>query len=446
MFDLGIENTTIVRNGSAEVGNVYVDAGRIAAVGTDSHPARDRVDGSGRALLPGFVDTHVHLMDPGETEREDFPSGTAAAAGSGVTTVLEHTHANPVRTVADLERKRAHLQGRSWVDYGLVAHAWPGASAEAEPLWRAGIAYFKLFTCETHGVAAHDAVSVLEHFTAYAELGARALVHCEDDGLTAAAEQALRAAGRSDGAVVAEWRSSLAEEVAVAEVVQIARRTGARVGIAHCSSPTIVGLVTEARRAGADVVAEACPQYMLLREGELAELGPLRKFTPPARARDDADESAMWGLLREGELAFVSSDHAPSSRAQKDRDIWEAPFGLPGLDTTSSLLLDAVGRGALTLPDLARVYSEGPARHYGLWPRKGSLEIGTDADLVLVDPRAERVLSEGDLRSKAGWTPYLGRRVSGRIDAAWLWGELLFRDGELCGERRGRFQPGPGCF
>ena len=444
MYDFGIEDAVLVLPTGTKRANLYVAGGRIAAVGPRRHEAREQVDAGGRALLPGMVDTHVHLMDPGEPEREDFPSGTAAAASSGVTTVLEHTHARPVRTAVDLEQKRVELEGRSWVDYGLVAHAWPGMCDEAAGVWRAGAAYLKLFTCETHGVAAHDAPSVLQHFTAYAQIGAVCLVHCEDDALTATAEDELRDAGRSDGSLVAEWRSPLAEEVAVAEILQIARRTGARVGIAHCSSPSVVALITQARTAGANAVGEACLQYFLLREAELGEQGTLRKFTPPVRVRDDADEDEMWRLLRSGELAFVSSDHAPSTRAQKALGIWDAPFGLPGLDTTAALLLDAAACGRLSLPEVVRVYAEEPARHYGLWPRKGSLEIGADADLVLVDLDAERLLSDEHVQSKAGWTPYAGRRVRGAVVATWLRGKPVVRNGNLLGQPEGRFVPGAG--
>jgi len=444
VHDTGIEDALVVTPDGVRRANVYVTDGLITAIGDEPLPARERIAAGGRPLLPGMVDTHVHLMDPGDPTREDFPSGTAAAAVNGVTTVLEHTHVQPVRTTEDLRAKCEHLADRSWVDYGLVAHAWPGGVDELEPLWQAGIAYFKLFTCETHGIAAHDAPSLREHFETVARIGAVCLVHCEDNALCAVDECRLRATDRDDGEIISEWRSPMAERVAVAGTLQVAHLTGARVGVAHCSSPAVADLISHTRSAGADVVAEACPQYFLLRASELAEHGALRKFTPPARARTDADEEQMWRLLRGGELAFVSSDHAPSTREQKAQGIWDAPFGLPGLDTTMALLLDASARHRLSLSDVARVYSEAPARQYGLWPRKGALAVGADADLILIDLDAERVLTDERVRSKAGWTPYAGRRVRGRVLTTWLRGEVIARDGELVGGRRGRFVPGAG--
>jgi dihydroorotase (multifunctional complex type) len=443
-FDLAIRGGMVVtEHGRARV-DVHVAGGRIAHVGTPK-PAREEIDAGGLLVLPGMVETHAHLMDPGDSAREDFPSGTTAAAVNGVTTILEHTHGHPVRTADELAAKRVHLEGRSFVDYGLVAHAWPGMAAQAEELWRAGTSYFKLFTCTTHGVPGHDAASLLEWFGRFARLGAHSLVHCEDEALTAAAEALLQAEGREDPRIVPEWRNRSAEEVAAATVGVLSRHAGAAVGIAHCSSPAVVALIDRERAAGARLAAEACPQYFLLREQDIDEHGPLRKFTPPARARIDADEDEMWRLLRAGRLTFLSSDHAPSTVEQKrGSSIWQCHFGLPGLDTTMPLLLDAAARGKLALEDVVRVYSTAPARHYGLWPRKGALEPGADADLALVDPAATGALRDDQVRSKAGWTPYAGREVRGRVVRTLLRGATIAEEGDPTGEPAGRFLPGAG--
>lgn len=443
-FDLAVRGGTVVTdNGRARL-DVHIAGGRIAHVGAP-RPAREEIDATGLLVMPGMVETHAHLMDPGDSSREDFPSGTAAAAANGVTTVLEHTHGHPVRTAEDLRAKREHLRGRSLVDFGLVAHGWPGMAGEAEQLWRAGVAYFKLFTCTTHGVPGHDPASLLEWFGRLARLGAPALVHCEDESLTAAAEERLRAEGRDDPRIVPEWRNRTAEEVAVAVAGLLARRTGAAIGIAHCSSPAVVELIDRERAAGARLAAEACPQYFLLREQEIDEHGPLRKFTPPARARIAADEDAMWRLLRAGRLTFLSSDHAPSTVAQKrESSIWQCHFGLPGLDTTMPLLLDAAARDRLAYEDVVRVYATAPARQYGLWPRKGALEPGADADLALVDPAATWVLRDDLVHSKAGWTPYAGREVRGRVVRTLLRGRTVAVDGEPVGDAAGTFVAGAG--
>jgi dihydroorotase (multifunctional complex type) len=437
-FDLAVEGAVAVTSRGRAPLHCYVRDGVIAALTSERLAARERVDATGLHLLPGMVDTHVHLMDPGPTEREDFPTGTAAAAAAGVTTIVEHTHAAPVRDAGELAAKRAHLEGRSHVDYGLAAHVWPDRLDRLPELWAAGVTFFKLFTCTTHGVPGLDAARLWDAFGRLADVRAACLVHCEDESLTAEAERVLRAAGREDFGILPEWRSREAELVSVAVVALLARLTGVRATVAHVSSPEVADLVTAARAEGADVRAEACPQYFLLREDEVLTEGALRKFTPPARARTDADEQRMWALLRAGVLAHVSTDHAPSTRAQKgEGGIWDVHFGLPGLDTTLPLLLDAAVRGHLALEDVVRTYAEAPAARYGLAPRKGRLAVGADADLVLADLSPTRTLTDAEVVSKAGWTPYAGREVHGRVIATYL-------RGHPTGDLTGRFLPGPG--
>lgn len=442
-MDLVIEGGTVVTAQGRSRLNVAVSDGRIAYVGPDRPSGRETVDAAGLLVLPGGVDTHVHLMDPGSTDREDFPTGTGAAAASGVTTIIEHSHGQPVVSVDDLVAKREYLRDRSNVDFGLAAHAWPGHASAVPELAAAGVAFFKVFTCTTHGVPGHDAAALKEHLTQAALVDAVSLMHCEDESLTGAAEKLLREAGRVDGGLLPEWRNRDAEVVAAAVAALLVRRTGARATIAHVSHPEVAEYVAQERSRGALVAAEACPQYFLLREEEVIEHGALRKFTPPARARTDDDETQMWQLLRQGTLTHMSTDHAPSTLEQKRAgDMWNVHFGLPGLDSTMSLLLDAASRGHLSYEDVARVYAEAPARTYGLWPRKGRVAPGADGDLVLVDPTRDRTLRNEDVLSKAGWTPFDGRRVRGQVVRTYLRGTLIAEEGKPVAARGGRFLPG----
>jgi dihydroorotase-like cyclic amidohydrolase len=391
-----------------------------------------------------MVDTHVHLMDPGDTSRETFELGTAAAACNGVTTIIEHTHGWPVTTAARLAEKRDHLNGRSHIDFGLAAHVWPDQMTELPRLWHDGISFFKIFTCTTHGVPAIRADLLFDVFGSIAALDGACLVHCEDDLITAHNERLLRAAGRLDAGLLTEWRSREAELVAIGTVALAARLTGARATIAHVSSAEALRLLEREQQLGSPAVAETCPQYLFLPEHELHTYGPLRKFTPPARIRTSADEDAMWDAFNSARVHHLSTDHAPSTLEQKRTgSIWDAPFGLPGLDTTFRLMLDAALSGRTSLERLVQSYSEAPARQYRL-DGKGQLVPGADADMVIVDPHSRSTISNSRVISKAGWTPYADRDIRGRIVRTLLRGSTIASDGRPSGERIGCFLPGPG--
>lgn len=445
--DLAIVGGTVVSGAGSRRADLVIHDGHVADVSVPGGDveAATVVDAGGLLVVPGMVDTHVHLMDPGPTEREDFPTGTAAAAARGVTTIIEHTHGHPVRDPDELADKRAALRGRSNVSFGLAAHVWPDRIGTLRDTWRAGVSFFKIFTCATHGVPAVEGDDLRRTVRAVAEFGGTCLVHAEDETRTADAERALREQERVDPGILSEWRSRDAELVAVRAVAEVAVETGARLTIAHVSCPEVAEVIVDARRRGADLAAEACPQYLLLAEDEVEEHGALRKFTPPARNRSPVEMDAMWDLLADGTLTHVATDHAPSTRAQKRAgDFWEAPFGLPGLDTTTRLLLDAAATGRLTWSDVVERYSEEPAKRYGLWPAKGSLHGGAAADVALVDPSATVRIRDEDVISKAGWTPYAGRTTTGDVVRVFLGGEEIAADGVPRDERTGTFISGPG--
>jgi dihydroorotase len=445
-FALGIEGGEVVGPRGRRRANVYVDGGRIAEVTAERRPAGERVDAGGLMVMPGMVDAHVHFMDPGDPEREDFRTGTAAAARAGVTTVVEHTHAAPVISAADLVAKRDHVAGRARVDFALAAHAWPDRLDEVEGVWSAGAAFVKAFTCTTHGVPGFDAAHLHALLRRTAACGAPVLVHCEDESLTTHAEHALREGGREDPGIVPAWRSREAEVVSLAVMGALTRLTGARTVAAHVSHPGALAMLARERAAGAGLRIECCPQYLTLLEDEVLEHGALRKFTPPARARDQAELDAMWDAVAAGTVDFISSDHAPATAAQKRAgSIWDVHFGLPGVDTTLPVLLDGAAAGRISYERVVAAYAEGPAITYGLHPAKGSLAPGADADLLLVDPAERWTVDAADIHSKAGWSPFAGRTLTGRTVRTYLRG-VPAADGDrvLAEPGTGRFVPGAG--
>jgi dihydroorotase-like cyclic amidohydrolase len=216
--------------------------------------------------------------------------------------------------------------------------------------------------------------------------------------------------------------------------------------IAHTSHPEAVELVQRERLRGGNIWIESCPQYFFLKEAEVLQHGALRKFTPPARLADDDGAARMWQLLAQGQITHISTDHAPATRAQKQTgDIWQAPFGLPGVETTLTLMLHAAHQGWVTLERVVEVLCDVPARLYGYFPRKGTPLPGADADIVLVDPARSRVIRDDQVISKAGWSPYSGMTVVGGPVMTFSRGRLVARDGKPLGEPGwGRWLPGAG--
>jgi dihydroorotase (multifunctional complex type) len=439
-FETEIANATIVTPHERYRGTLGISEGRIAAILREPSASTGRtIDAEGLVALPGMVDQHVHFMDPGDNAREDFIHGSQAAAIGGVTTVVEHTHSNPVLTADDLRQKRQYLEDRSVVDFGLTAHVFPDSIVHVDSLWQEGVAMFKAFTCTTHGVPGLLPDDLLRLFRFLTDVGARALVHCEDEFITEDNEERLRAALRDDYGVIPEWRSVEAELVAVNTVALLARLTGANITIAHASQPEVIDLVRREQNLGAPLSIESCPQYFYLDANDVREHGPTRKFTPPAREKPAG--KLMWERLASGEIDLISTDHAPSTLEQKfSSDIWDCPFGLPGVETTLTMMLNAVNGGQLTLERLVKVYSATPARLLGIYPRKGALYVGSDADIVLVDMQQEHTLRNEDIVSKAGWTPFDGQRVRGRPVMTFLRGNLIAKSGEVIAD------PGAGRF
>ena len=446
--DLVIGGATIVSPTGRFQGDLLVRAGKVAGIvapGTGS--GADLIDATGLYLLPGGVDAHVHMQDPGLTEREDFISGTSAAAVGGITTIVEHNRSLPFVINAELmKEKAAYLSDRALIDFAQLGGAHPDNVEHLRPMWEAGSAAFKVFTCNLHGAPAILPDKMLEVFREVASFDGVCLVHAEDETITKGNEERLRAAGRVDFRVVPEWRTREAEQVAVGTTAQLARIAGCRVVIAHASHPEICDLVNRERERGARLWIESCPQYFYLTEDDIDTWGPFHKFTPPARDATSAAE--MWNRLQAGEVDMICADHAPATREDKSRgltDIWAASYGLPGVETVLPMMLTGANEGKVTLERLAAARSEVPARVYGLWPKKGHLGIGADADFVLVDMQAKKTLKDEDVVSKVGWTPFKGRTVKGLPLMTFVRGRLVAKDGRPVIEPGwGEYVPGPG--
>lgn len=434
MFELEIRNATIVTSTQTYTGSISIANGKIAAISQEPlNQAKRYIDANGLTLVPGMVDQHVHFMDPGESSREDFIHGSSAAAVGGVTTVIEHTHAVPVRSVEAFESKIKHLTNRSVVDYGLTAHVFPEDLGNLKALWDRGVVMFKIFTCTTHGIPTLNNDELLRAFTEIAAFDGRCLVHCEDDAITEGNENRLKQAGRSDHGIISEWRSETAEEIAVANVALMARMTGVTATIAHISHSFVIDLIKREQAEGAKLYAEICPQYLFLNELDVKARGPFAKFTPPARGADQSEK--LLELINNGSIQLLSTDHAPSTAEQKrSGTIWDCHFGLPGVETTLPMMLNLVNQGKISLQRVVELFSEMPARVLGLYPRKGCIAVGADADLVLLDLAHKWTVKNENIVSKSGWSPYNGTEITGKPAVTIVRGQIVAENGKVVAE------------
>ena len=428
--------------------DVFVKDGKVLALGRlEEMKALQEIDARGLVVMPGMVDAHVHMMDPGHTEREDFTTGTAAAAVGGVTTVIEHHRTEPpVHNVKIFREKVAHCEPKAMVDFAFMGGAIPGNLDKLKDMWDAGAVAFKTFVCELHGVEPMPAGPMRELFKTLTTFDGTTLIHAEDDSILKTNELLLRQAKRTDYLSVYDWRSEDAEYMAVNTVVNLASQTGARAICAHVSQPACLRLINEARLKGAHVYAESCPHYFYVTTEDLARQGPWLKFAPAVRPPETVAE--MRKALGMGMVDYIGTDHCPFPKEMKAAgidDIWAAPYGIPGMETTIRLMLNLVSQGVLGLADLVRMLCETPARLYGLYPGKGCLLPGSDADMILVDPEKKEIVRNRDIVSKCGWSPFDGMELTGKVVKTLLRGKIVAEAGRPAGEPGdGRFIPRTG--
>ncbi|HSI93246.1 MAG TPA: allantoinase AllB [Jiangellaceae bacterium] len=404
--------------------DVVVEAGRITAVEPYGRVTGGELTDLGTdVLLPGLVDTHVHVNEPGRTSWEGFATATRAAAAGGVTTLIDMplNSVPPTTTVENLEVKRAAAAGQAHVDVGFWGGAVGQHSAELAKLHAAGVFGFKAFLAPS-GVPEfpHLAGDELEAtLTELARLGACCLVHAEAPELLDAAPPA---AGRSYRAFLRS-RPPAAEEAAVVRLVEAARRTGATVHVLHVSAAEVLPLVDAARADGVPITAETCPHYLSLAAEEIADGDTASKCCPPIR--EAANREALWRGLVAGSIDLVASDHSPSPPELKQvatGDFGTAWGGISGLQVgLPAVWTEARSRGHGLL-DVVRWMSSGPAAFAGL-PTKGTIAVGRDADLVAFAADAEFVVDPAALHHRHPVTPYAGRSMRGVVRGTWLRGE-----------------------
>jgi dihydropyrimidinase len=443
---LVVRGGTVVNADGERQADVVIADGRVIAVAEpgETAPDEDEIDAAGLYVLPGLIDPHTHFsLDTGSGRTaDDFASGSASAAAGGVTTYLNFAIQHPDQDFEQaLDAVRREADGNSLVDWSLhlnITHLDDGWEQGLERVVDGGVSSAKVYTTYKDSVFYVDDYTIHRLMERSGGAGLLVQIHAENDDILAGTRRELVAAGKTSFAYHAAARPAVAESEAVSRGLFFSRVTGSPIYFVHLSSPLSVDLVTEARGRGIGAIAETCPHFLCLDDSVYAGPDAIRYLmTPPIRSA--AMREGLWERVARGEIDSVGSDHCGYSLEQRgdSPDFTRVSPGIPGVETSLPLLFSfGVEAGLIEMTDLVRLLSANPARIFGLYPRKGHLNPGADADLVLFDPKADGALRDEELHSAAGFSPYAGLELKGQVRATICRGRVVYE--------RGKATPEPG--
>ncbi len=439
--DLVVRNAKLLLESGIARGGIGVIDGKIVVIASDEHlpEAGTVIDAEGKILMPGLIDAHAHIHDPMKLEHETFTTGSKAAVAGGVTTFVDMPLTNQVDTIKIVEEKIAKGEEMSVADFTFYAGMMNTENYVAIPLLvDKGVAAFKAFTCEPYQTNNGIIVKCL---SAVSEFGGHLTVHSEDQGI-------LDEFGKD---MEDDWdapishslaRPNIAEQLAIQQNIDIADQTGGHLHIAHVTTREGVQEVEKGKLRGVTITTEVCPHHLMFYRDDMNRLGAKSKMNPPLRGRED--RAALWSGLLRGAIDTVVSDHAPCPLEMKEagsEDIREAWSGVDGIQMILRVLLsEGINKARLTYSKLLRISSRNPARIFGLYPNKGVLRIGADADFVIIDQHKEEKITADMMESKCGWTLYEGMVMKGVPVMTYIRGAQVFNEGDLT------IKPGHGKF
>ena len=443
-----IRGGRVVTAGGQRDADVLVRDGKVVEVGPGITAGEDVIDATGLLVLPGVVDPHTHLLLDTGTARtaDDFESGSLSAAAGGVTTFLDFAPQLAGQRFAQALQSRLDLiEGRSHIDYAIhlnIAHLPPGWERDLEGLVAAGVTSAKIYTTYRGTIFYADDWTWYRLMERSGDAGFLVQVHAENDAIVEGMSQQLVDEGKRSLKYHALARPGVAEVEAVGRGLLFSRVTGSPVYFVHLSTPMAVNLISEARHGGVQAIAETCPHYLVLDDSRYSQPDAARYvMTPPLRDRES--QGQLWDRLSRGAIHSIGSDHCGFSLSQRAGvdDFRDISPGIPGVETSLLLMYSfGVVPERISWADLVRLLCTNPAKIFGLWPQKGDLLPGSDADIVLFDPRPQRVLSAAELHSRAGFSPYEGLTVTGKVHTTICRGQLIYRDGAVvAGPGFGRF-------
>ncbi len=459
-FDHIIKNATIVNAHETFEGHIYVKDEKIFAITQDiiDGEADEITDASGKFVLPGFIDTHVHSRDGANSNhaKEDFFHSSSGAAASGLTTIFEMPNTSPaIHDASSLSSLIDCITPKANVDFGVWGLCLgPINNHKLLELSKAGVIGFKYFwgyaiDSKTYQLIYNyregmedvlpplDFGQIYDMFRHVKATGQKIAIHAENFEIIKFLTKEVMDSGDKTYAGLLKSRPAMAEVMIVQDAIELSREIGTQLHILHVAAGGSVAHIRRAKADGLPVTAETCIQHLMLTDEDGEKLGAAMKGYPLVRTK--ADQDKIWEGLLDGTIDYVCSDHAPHTAEEKQQPLWDAPAGCAMTEVLPRALIDAVSRGKLTINKLAYALSEQPAKLYGIYPEKGSIKVGTDADIVLIDMEATYVYDQAKMHSKMKHSPFHGRTFKGKPVQTILRGKTVAKDGEIVSEPTGKF-------
>lgn len=453
-YDTIIVNGDVITERAVEAVDLAIKDGKIAAMVARgvALEGREVIDARGHYVMPGAVDIHFHCRAPAYPERGDFATETRAAAAGGVTTIFEMPISKPCCATGEIFRaRRALAEANAYVNFALFGAPGLLLPEEIHAMADEGAIGYKIFMTaapagrddEFEGLCLPTNERLYQAMKLVAETGLVCAVHAEDNALLEWHTAQLQAAGRNDVFAHNESRPPHVEALAIATLLSLNESIGVNLHIVHLSSSEALEVFRRFKRTGSTASAETCTHYLLFTEKDMERTGPYAKINPPLRTQ--ADQDALWAGLRDHTLMAITTDHSPFTAEEKERartDLWRTPPGSPGVEELVLSVMDAALTGKLDLLHAVQLISTNGAKRYGIYPQKGTLAVGADADIVLYDPRETTTIHQDMLFSKAKACDklYEGMRFQGKVRRTLVNGRTVFENGEIKG------QPGWGTF
>lgn len=434
-YDLLIKNGKVVFRNEVKKADIAVRDGKIATISEQINETADQIfDASGQYVMPGMIDTHVHICEPGRTEWEGFETGTKALAAGGTTTYLEMPlNALPATTTKEaLDLKLAAAAGKNYIDYALYGGLVPGNLEHLQELSDAGVVAYKCFMATCGSEIPGDFKNV-DDYTLYkgmkkiAELGHVLSIHAENAEITDGLAREMIKQGRLKPADYVESRPVFTEVEAIKRALLLAKETGCKLHFVHISSTAGVEEIMKARNEGQDVTLESCPHYFTITLDQFEEIGALAKCSPPIR--DKVEQEKLWKALEQGKIDMLTSDHSPCPPKLKDdkiNNIFDAWGGITGCQNNVDLMFDeAVKKRKFPITEFVRMIATKPAERFNL-RMKGEIAIAKDADMILIDPNHSYTVKADNLYYRHKHSPYINRKINCRVTKTFVRGQLVF--------------------